>query len=340
MSTVSVGLEDVEVAETRLSSVDGLKGELVVAGRSLPELAALSFEEAAQLLWERPVDFGAYRVEVYRRIQPLLSQLGARSPIEAMRLGLAALPTDAPQAQLVAAFPILLAAANHGEGLLQPDPKLAQVEDLLRLFHGRTADSSEVKALSTYLVTVAEHGMNASTFCCRVTASTQAQPAEAALAAFCALCGPLHGGAPGPVLDLLDELAQASDPRAVLEHKVTAGERLMGFGHRVYKTRDPRAEVLRSAVRGLRPSATLVHAETVEQVATEVLSALKPGRNLYTNVEFYTAVLLNELGFPRQYFTPLFATGRILGWMAHYDEQRKTGRLMRPKARYVGPSPV
>lgn len=340
MSTVSVGLEDVEVAETRLSSVDGLKGELVVAGRSLLQLATLSFEEVAQLLWERTVDFGAFRVEVYRRLHPLLAQLRARTPIDGMRLGLAALPTSSSPAEIASAFPLLLAAAKHGEGLPEPDPNLGQVEDLLRLFHGRAAEPSEVKALSTYLVTVAEHGMNASTFCCRVTASTQAQPAEAALAAFCALCGPLHGGAPGPVLDLLDELAEVPDPRAALEQKVTDGERLMGFGHRVYKTRDPRAEVLRSAVRGLRPSATLVHAETVEQVATEVLSALKPGRNLYTNVEFYTAVLLNELGFPRQFFTPLFATGRILGWMAHYEEQRKTGRLMRPKARYVGASPV
>lgn len=332
------GLDGVEVVETVLSSVDGENGVLIVRGHTLEELRDFSFEEMTRLLWDETVAFGDARVEAYESLQPILSTLGRRSPSEAMRLGLAALPNSSQPREVAAAFPVLLAAARHGAEMDRPNSEIGHVEDLLRMFQRATPSPEACRALTTYLVTVAEHGMNASTFCGRVVASTQASCVETATAAFCALCGPLHGGAPGPVLDLLDELEESQDPRRSLEQKVRRGERLMGFGHRVYKTRDPRAEILRAAVSLLKPTHSLHHAETVEKAATEVLSLLKPGRSLYTNVEFYTAVLLHELEFPREYFTPLFATGRILGWMAHYKEQQNEGRLMRPRARYVGPT--
>ena len=181
--------------------------------------------------------------------------------------------------------------------------------------------------------------MNASTFACRVVASTGARPVSAALAGLSALSGPLHGGAPGPVLDMLDELRDVSDKVGHLRTKLAKGERLMGFGHRVYRTRDPRAAVLKGAVSRMGTSSYLDHAEKVERAALEALAVHKPDRSLQTNVEFYTSVLLQEIGFQREWFTPLFATGRILGWMAHYREQRAGGRLIRPKATYVGPMP-
>lgn len=336
MKLAQTGLEGVEVAETRLSLVDGERGTLLVCGRRLAELSDLTQEQMAELMWQRPANFGPDRLKAYHCLRPLFGVLAGSEPQQAVRLGLAALPTGSSPAFVAASLPVILAGAKQGENLAEPDPSLDPVADFLRLFRGQQPDFQETKALATYFVTVAEHGMNASTFCCRVAASTRATALESILAAYCALCGPLHGGAPGPVLDLLDELRESQDKEAVLAEKVRAGERLMGFGHRVYKTRDPRAQVLQRAVGLLTPSSTLKEAEETEELAQRVLQELKPGRALFTNVEFYTAVLLNELGFERQWFTPLFATGRVVGWVAHFEEQVQTGRLMRPKARYVG----
>ena len=334
------GLEGIVVAETRLSSVDGEKGELIVCGLSLAQLSALSFEEVFHTLLHSSAKLGKLRCQVFPRLRPILPLLQKlREPLAALRLGLASLPSDLSPEELVAAFPLLLAGARHGPELQAPDPKLSQVEDFLRLFFGQKQAADRVRALNTYLVTVAEHGMNASTFACRVVASTGANPLESALAGLAALSGPLHGGAPGPVLDLLDELRAAEDREAYLREKLRRGERLMGFGHRIYRTRDPRAEVLQGAVRSLQSSAQLSFAQQVEGLAQAVLEDWKPDRPLKTNVEFYTAILLNELGFQRSWFTPLFALGRIMGWMAHFQEQRALGKLMRPQSRYTGSLP-
>ena len=254
-------------------------------------------------------------------------------------MGIAALPSRFDQGEIAAAFPIILGFIKKGAEAPLPDPQLSYAGETLKQATGDSPEAEKVRALDTYLVTVSEHGMNASTFCCRVTCSTGATRVDSTLAALSALSGPLHGGAPGPVLDLLDELSGLSDMKGNLFGKVQAGQRLMGFGHRVYRTRDPRAQVLQKAVRSLCPSQSLLHAESVERLATEVLSELKPHRPLHTNVEFYTAVLLQEVGFQRDWFTTLFAGGRILGWMAHFDEQVAVGKLLRPKARYVGPLP-
>jgi citrate synthase len=199
------------------------------------------------------------------------------------------------------------------------------------------------RALDAYLVTVAEHGMNASTFTARVVASTRSDAVSAVVAALGSLKGPLHGGAPGPVLDMLDAIGDAERAAAWLAAELAAGRRIMGLGHRVYRVRDPRAHVLETTLAALEAAGArsryLGLARAVERAAVEALDAHRPDRRLRANVEFYTAVLLDALGVPRPLFTAVFAAGRIAGWLAHVAEERATGRLIRPRQRYVGPLP-
>jgi citrate synthase len=194
--------------------------------------------------------------------------------------------------------------------------------------------------METYLNTVADHGFNASTFAARVIISTQSDMISAIAGAVGALKGPLHGGAPGPALDMVFEIKEAARAESHLRDKLERGERLMGFGHRVYKVRDPRAEVLGVAVERLYQSggdkALYELARHVEVTAVALLAEYKPGRNLQTNVEFYTALLLHGLGLPTELFSPTFAVSRVAGWTAHCFEQQQTGRLIRPKASYIG----
>jgi citrate synthase len=201
-----------------------------------------------------------------------------------------------------------------------------------------------VRALDTDLVTVADHGLNASTFAARVVASTQSDMVSALTAAIGALKGPLHGGAPGPVLDMLDAIGSPDAAEAWLEAELAAGHRIMGMGHRVYRVRDPRAAVLEQALATLQGSGEgserLALARAVERSARAVLKERHPERNLDTNVEFYTAVLLDAIGLPRSAFTATFTAGRVAGWAAHVLEQRRRGRLIRPSSRYIGPMPT
>jgi citrate synthase len=195
--------------------------------------------------------------------------------------------------------------------------------------------------LETYLNTVVDHGMNASTFTARVIISTRSDLVSAVVGALGALKGPLHGGAPGPALDMVFEIGQAARAEAYLRRKLEQGERLMGFGHRIYKVRDPRAEVLSAAAaqmyQGNGHRALYDLSRQVEQTAIALLAEYKPGRNLQTNVEFYTALLLHGLGLPPELFTPTFAIGRVGGWTAHCFEQQQLNRLIRPQSSYVGP---
>jgi citrate synthase len=202
-------------------------------------------------------------------------------------------------------------------------------------------DADEVQAFETYLVTVIDHGLNASTFAARVVASTAAGLPSAVVAALCALKGPLHGGAPGPVLDMFDAIATPANAAAWIASALKRGERLMGFGHRVYRVRDPRASVLKTAVAKLKGRANrIAFAEAIEAAALRALKDFKSERRLDTNVEFYTALLLEALAIPREAFTPVFALARTAGWIAHIREQEAGGRLIRPQSRYVGPWPV
>jgi citrate synthase len=209
------------------------------------------------------------------------------------------------------------------------------------MIRGQPAPADEVRAFETYLVTVIDHGLNASTFAARVVASTAAGLPSAIVAALCALKGPLHGGAPGPVLDMLDAIGDAEHADEWIADALKSGKRLMGFGHRVYRVRDPRARVLKATVAKLNGrNNRIALAEAVEAAALRALHDFHAERRLDTNVEFYTALLLEALAIPRAGFTPVFALARSAGWIAHVREQEVTGRLMRPQSRYVGPWPV
>ncbi|HYY23462.1 MAG TPA: citrate synthase 2 [Thermoleophilaceae bacterium] len=200
------------------------------------------------------------------------------------------------------------------------------------------ADPRHVKAIDAYWISAAEHGMNASTFAARVVASTGADVAAALSAAVGALSGPLHGGAPSRVLQMLDDIEREGDAERYVTRKLDAGERLMGFGHRVYRAEDPRARVLRRTARQIG-APRLEVAEALEEAALAELQARKPDRVLATNVEFWSAVVLDFAEVPPELFTPMFSCARVAGWAAHILEQKREGRLIRPTARYVGPAP-
>jgi citrate synthase len=208
---------------------------------------------------------------------------------------------------------------------------------------GAPVAAARTAALDAYLVTVSDHGMNASTFAARVVASTGSDLISAVVAGIGALKGPLHGGAPGPVLDMLEAIGDASRAEAWLATELDAGRRLMGMGHRIYRVRDPRAAVLERALGELEAAGhrtpQLGLARAVERAAGTLLARKYPTRSLQANVEFYTAVVLDAVGLPRWLFSPAFAVGRVAGWCAHYEEQRERGRLIRPGSLYDGPAP-
>jgi citrate synthase len=329
---------------------------------------------------------GRGRLAAFRHVEGLRRSAAGLPPVSALRLGLASLRPgggagaveleSAPDENLggdhllaTAAIPVFAAAferARRGLPAVPPEPALAHAADFLRMLRGEPASDAEAAALDAYLVTVAEHGMNASTFTARVVASTRAGVLPAVIAALCALEGPLHGGAPGPVLEMLDALRGRPDVAGWLAAELAAGRRLMGFGHRIYRVRDPRADVLKAQVAKLRAAAErapggvaggaasgvagdaagaddaggrLALAERVEREALAALRELRPGKRIDTNVEFYTAVLLDALRIDRGLFTSVFAAGRVAGWTAHVFEQERANRLIRPQSAYVGPRP-
>lgn len=362
------GLDGVVVAETRLSRVDGEAGRLVVCGRSVEQLAgSVPFEGMCGLLWrgEPEADdlreaLGRARVRAFVALPRLGDALAARDGMDALRAAAghleAALPPDPPaigpadlreHVRVTAALAVFAGAwarRRVGAPPVEPDPSLPHAADLLRLCTGRRSDPAREAALDAYLVTIAEHGMNASTFTARVVASTGSDAVSAVVAALGALKGPRHGGAPGPVLDTLDAIGRPERARACLEAQLAAGRRIMGMGHRVYRVRDPRAAVLEATLEALERAGVrtprLALARAVEDAARALLAERYPARRLDTNVEFYTAVLLDAMELERAVFTPVFAAARVAGWLAHVDEQRRAGRIIRPLARYVGPLPA
>ena len=208
------------------------------------------------------------------------------------------------------------------------------------MLEGKRPHARRERALTTYLNTVVDHGMNASTFTARVIISTRSDVVSAVVGAVGALKGPLHGGAPGPALDMVFEIGEASRAEAVVRRMIERGDRMMGFGHRVYKVRDPRADVLSRAATTLadQGEAAELHAlaRAVEETVLRLLEEMKPGRRLKTNVEYYTALLLHGIGLPKELFTPTFAIGRVGGWTAHCFEQLQANRLIRPASIYTG----
>ena len=346
------GLEGIAAADTALSQVLGQAGELVIAGTPLHQFVAQqTFDEAIQTLWsiagsgltleaENVAHARALAFENIEKLQPVLKGL---SPAEGLRLCLSSLSgsnaSDAP-VLLVSAMPVFaanVARLADGHALVAPDLKTNTAACFLGMLHNRAPSQGEINALDTYLSTVCDHGMNASTFTARVIASTQADFVSAIVGAYGALTGPLHGGAPEPVLDMLDSIGTADNAAHWIDAELARGERLMGFGHRVYRVRDPRADVLAGALKELGAEGPRYGlARAVERCALETLQRHKPDRVLETNVEFYTALLLDALHIPRAAFTPVFAVGRVAGWTAHCIEQQRIGRLIRPSANYIG----
>src|SRR5919199_5584457 len=362
-AVIASGLEGVNAAETRLSSVDGEAGELVIAGFPVEELASLaSFEETVYLLWHDPLpDAGqlaafrealAARRNLPRATLELLRAAAAEraTGMDALRMaaGTLSLGTqDGSRAEalaLVAGLPTIVAAywrLLKGEEPVAPNPGLGHAANYLYMLTGEEPGEESVRALETYLNAVVDHGMNASTFAARLIVSTRSDIVSAIVGAIGALKGPLHGGAPGPALDVVFEIGEASRAEPVLWEKLERGERLMGFGHRIYRVRDPRADVLAAAAERLYATEgdekLYELALEVEETALGLLAEYKPGRKLQTNVEFYTALVLHGLGLPAELFTPTFAVSRVAGWTAHSFEQQALDRIIRPQSTYVGP---
>lgn len=357
-ATTSKGLEGVVAATTRLSHIDGEAGELLIAGFPVAELAAnATFEETTWLLWHgdlpTDVELDEFRADLAaHRALPAATLAVVREcargrvdPMDALRiaLGTVSLASAEPTA-IVAIAPTIVAAfarLSAGKEPIGPNAQLGHAANYLYMLSGAVPDAERVRGLETYLNTVVDHGLNASTFTCRVITSTGSDLVSAVVGAIGALKGPLHGGAPGPALETVFEIGDASRAEQVLRRKIESGERLMGFGHRVYKVRDPRADVLAAAAERLftRGGDMQLYtlARAVETTALRLLEEYKPGRRLQTNVEFYTALLLHGLGLDVPLFTPTFAISRVSGWIAHALEQRAANRLIRPASEYVGP---
>lgn len=341
---INNGLEGVVVAETSISEVDGERGRLVIAGLDVERLAETHTYEAtvARLLGERPL--GAARAAAWELVPRLGDALDAPDAMDALRASLAHLPSRGDSADVAAvlgAAPVFVAAWSRkraGTSPVAPDASLGHAADYLRMTTGEAPTAAATRALDAYLVTVIDHGMSASTFTARVIASTASDLVSSVVGAVGALKGPLHGGAPGPVLDMLDAIGEPARAEAWLLAELAAGRRIMGMGHRVYRVRDPRAAVLEAVVRDLAGK-RLELARAVERAAAKILAERKPDRPLAANVEFYTAVLLDAVGLPREQFAATFAVSRVAGWCAHVLEQRRTGRLIRPASRYVGSHP-
>jgi citrate synthase len=357
------GLADIVAAQTHLSSVNGLEGELIIAGFPVQEIASqATFEEMAYLLWndalptEIELDefrqaLAAQRVLPDATIELLRAAVQVRLPVmDALLLAASTLSLDLAKSEplhqavaVLARFPVIVATYArllNGQNILAPRDDLGHAANYLYMLFGEIPQPEQVRGLETYLNTVVDHGLNASTFTARVIISTGSDLVSAVVGAVGALKGPLHGGAPGPALDMVFEIGETSRAETVMREKLERRERLMGFGHRVYRTRDPRAEVLSLAAEKMfqhsGDMALYTLAREVESVAVRLLMERYPQRNLKTNVEFYTALLLHGLRFSTDLFTPTFAISRVAGWIAHILEQRQQSRIIRPESEYVG----
>jgi citrate synthase len=358
------GLANVVAAQTRLSSVNGLEGELIIAGFPLQEIASqATFEEVVYLLWNDALPTAAelnefrqaltaQRVLPHATVEVLREAIKYRlPPMEALLVGASTLSLDIANSDaqnqaiaVLARFPMIVATYArllNTQNIPSRRDDLGQAANYLYMLFGEVPQPELVRGLETYLNTVVDHGLNASTFTARVITSTGSDLVSAVVGAIGALKGPLHGGAPGPALDMVFEIGEASRAETIIREKLSRRERLMGFGHRVYRTRDPRAEVLSVAAEKMFQQseglALYTLAREVEKVAVRLLAERYPDRNLQTNVEFYTALLLHGLGLSTDLFTPTFAISRVAGWIAHIFEQRQQSRIIRPESRYVGP---
>jgi citrate synthase len=359
------GLKGVLVADTALGDVRGAEGFYHYREYPAVPLARdRSLEAVWSLLWEGALPdaraLARFRAEVgeLRRLPegatPLLAEIARRTPdpVAGLRAALPLLVPGAPTVDLraperraqtmraVALVPTLLAALvriARGERPLDPDPSLGHAADYLRMVTGHAPDTAHARALETYLVATLDHGFNASTFAARVITSTGADVVSAIAGASGALSGPLHGGAPGRALEMIEAIGDPARCEAWLDAELARGGKIMGFGHAVYRTEDPRSVLLREVARGLG-SPLVARAEAIEREILRVLRARKPDATIQTNVEYYAGVVMELCGMPRAMFTPSFTVSRAIGWGAHILEQAAANKIIRPSARYTGPA--
>ncbi len=360
------GLEGVVVAETSVGDVQGRAGFFHYRQYSATELAARrSLEDVWHLLFVGALPDRAasarFTAEVadlreipdgLARTLPVIASMG--SPLDGLRTAVSLLgaelgwpPThdidhhqlEGQALRLCSVIPTVLTALyrlQQGSDPVPPRPDLSHAANHLWMLTGAEASPAQVRAIEQYMILTVDHGFNASTFAARIITSTGADLAAAMVGAIGAMSGPLHGGAPSRALDMLDAIGSPDRAEPWIRAAVTNGDRIMGFGHRVYKTDDPRSVFLRGVAHQLGGDLA-EFAEQVERTTVDVLAELKPGRELYTNVEFYAGVVMHTCGIPRQMFTPTFTASRAIGWAAHVMEQAADNRLIRPAARYVGP---
>jgi citrate synthase len=355
------GLDNVVVAHTALSDVDGEQGRLVIRGHPVEDLVERgTFEEVCGLLWDGAwpstsqrdrlrAGLAEARTAAFEMLPSLGDALGAADGMEAVRAAVGHLRSSGGERDrmrvtgAIAVFAAAWARIQAHRAPVPPRPDLGHAADCLRMLSDRDPAPASIRGLDAYWCCVVDHGLNASTFTARLVASTGSDLISAVIAALGALKGPLHGGAPGPVLEMLDAIGNVPRARPWLEFQLATGHRIMGMGHRIYRVRDPRAFALERAMSRLdeRAASTerLALARAVEQEAEQLLAARHPERLLRANVEFYTAVLLEAVGIPRTLFSPMFAAARVAGWCAHVEEQRVVGRLIRPASVYIGPRP-
>lgn len=367
---VPPGLKGVVVSETSIGGVRGAEGFYHYRQYAAPELAETrSLEDVWQLLIDGALPQSeaeqrtfSEEVRPLRRLPALVAEVlptlagSAASPSGALRTAVSQLaaatdltPTHgasperlrADALRLSAAVPTLVAAIHrlrNGASPVAPRDDLSYVANYLWMVTGETPRQEAVRGIEQYMILALDHGFNASTFTARVVTSTGADLGAAVVAALGALSGPLHGGAPSLVLDTLERIGHQKDAAAWVRGAIQRGERIMGFGHPVYRVADPRSVMLRSIAERL--GGELVDlAVTVEREVERTLSELKPDRPLHTNVEYYAAVVMDRCGLPRELFTPTFSASRVIGWCAHALEQAEERRIIRPSAAYVGPTP-
>jgi citrate synthase len=365
------GLKGVIVAETSVGDVRGTEGFYHYRQYDAVELASKrTLEDVWHLLFEGELPDAGQREayvagirelrEVPGSIKPLLpgiARAGERfTPLDAMRtavslvadagdfrpsLDVDAATLKANAMQVCAVIPTLIMSLhrlNQGLEPIDPHPDLGYGANYLWMLTGEVPDPDVARAIEQYQITTVDHGFNASTFTSRVVTSTGADLGAAVVAGIGALSGPLHGGAPSRALDLLDAIGTADNARPYLMEAVQRGDKIMGFGHAVYKTDDPRSVFLRGVAERIGAE-KIDFAKVVEGTVVDVLAELKPGRDLYANVEFYAGVVMDHCGLPRDLFTPTFASSRVIGWCANILEQAADNRIIRPSARYVGPPP-
>lgn len=358
--TAAKGLEGVVVAQTHISHVFGEEGRLVYRGYEIAELAGkASYEEVAHLLWKGHLPTGAELDALNQQMRPmrnlpdggaaLRAIHGKADPMDALRTEISLVAAEArltgaatleQSMMLTARFATAVAAfqrLRNGQEPIAPREDLSHAANYLYMLTGEVPPANHVKALDTYLVLLADHGMNASTFTARVIASTESDLGSAVVGAIGALKGPLHGGAPALVMDMLEEIGTAENVKPWIDNALNSKRKLMGFGHRIYKTTDPRAEILRDMAKEASTPAFFALAHDTEEYAIAELNRRKPDQRLYTNVEFYSAAVLNSVGLPRDLYPATFAVSRVAGWTAHVMEQWIGNRLMRPQSEYVGP---